>query len=152
MKIYSGILLVFLFLILGTPIKAETSFNLKEIEAEIVRTHIAIHIEFLDGLDVPYICLQMYDGDPSDELISKFQDALIPVKKISQCSSPVVKLWISDLAVIDHKVRALGGLNIEDKRIALELYTITKEDEKNIHVDIKQLWYVPDESPLKQSI
>lgn len=152
MRLPCSALAILLILITAIPLKAENEFNLKEIEVEIVRAQIAVHIEFLGGLDVPYVCLRMDDGDPSDELMTKLQDALIQVRKISQCSSPVVELWISDVAIIDHKVRALGGLNIEDKRIALELYTITKEDEKNIHVDIKQIWFISNESAPKQSI
>ncbi len=153
MKLWVANIFLFLILSLANPAKSEDNFNLNEIESEIIRTQIAIHVDFLGELKAPFVCLKVNGNDPSDEMLETLHDSIIPVRKISECVSPAIEIWLHNTTIVGDSAFATSGLNIEDKPISLAQYMLIKENEKNIRIRIKQMWFIERNKPApKQSI
>ncbi|MEK7151061.1 MAG: hypothetical protein AAB783_02585 [Patescibacteria group bacterium] len=127
----------------------------EQVASEIVQTQVGSLADVLVGLKAPFVCLSRDGGsDPSDEFLQQLEPMLFSVRKISECISPAIELWISGITVNGDEATATGGLTSNGLPVIIDFYKITKSEGRWSHFLIQRhrLMSQEHEEPKRQDI
>ena len=127
----------------------------EQVASEIVQTQVGSLADVLIGLKAPFVCLSRDGGvDPSDEFLQQLEPMFFPVRKISECISPAIELWISGITVNGDEATATGGLTSNGLPLVIDFYKITKSEGRWSHFLIQRhrLMSQEHEEPKRQDI